>query len=172
MRRSAVRHGPIATALGLLAPLVIAGLAAGEGMGDGDGAGFELGVVGVGAALGVRDGVGAAQPVSKTESRAIASIFIVNWDGASAGSVAQGFDRGSVQVIARERNVSSVSVTSRDCRVERHSTMPSSCRADLLPKVGWKPGRMTWRAVLTKRAKKSRIRDRRLAMAGASAPAS
>ena len=48
-------------------------------MGDGDGAGFERGVVGVGAALGVRDGVDAAQPASKTQSRAVPSIFIVNW---------------------------------------------------------------------------------------------
>jgi hypothetical protein len=48
-------------------------------MGDGDGAGLERGVVGVGAALGVGDGVGAAQPAIKIPRRAITSIFIVNW---------------------------------------------------------------------------------------------
>jgi hypothetical protein len=36
-------------------------------------------MVDVGAAIGVRDRVGAAQPPSKTQNRAIASIFIVNW---------------------------------------------------------------------------------------------
>jgi hypothetical protein len=63
----------------MAAPLVIAGLAAGEATGVGDVAGVDRGLVGVGAALGVRDDVGAAQPASKIESKATANIFIVNW---------------------------------------------------------------------------------------------
>ena len=77
MRRSVVRHGPIATALGLAAPLEIAGLA-GEVAGDGNGAGVDMGGVVADTALGVGDGVGVAQPASKVQSRAIAKNFIVN----------------------------------------------------------------------------------------------
>ncbi len=57
---------------------MIAGLVAGEAMGDADGARVDKGVVGVGTALGVGDGVGVAQPASKAPSRAIANVFIVN----------------------------------------------------------------------------------------------
>jgi hypothetical protein len=97
MRRSAVRHGPIATARGLAAPPVIAELAAGEATGDGDGTGVDRGAVGVGAALGVREGVGAAQPAIKTQSKASPNVLIVIWT-VRVRALLRKADRGSVHV--------------------------------------------------------------------------
>ena len=58
---------------------MIEGLAAGDAVGARDGAGVIGGLVRVGEALDVRDGVGDAQPTSKAQRMALANIFMSSW---------------------------------------------------------------------------------------------
>jgi hypothetical protein len=82
---------------------LIAGLAAGEAIGDGDGAAVDMGVVGVGTALGVGDGVGAAQPASRVQNRASAKLFIVNWTARVPARLCKGSIVARVHVWCRDR---------------------------------------------------------------------
>jgi hypothetical protein len=96
----------------------IAGLAAGEARGDGDEAGVDRDIVGVGTGLGVGDGVGVVQPASKVQSRTMANIFIVN--GTVRGLRSLRKDRIGVPLRVRTDARTSAELRRQPAHCDRH----------------------------------------------------